>query len=746
MSVYRSASRQMMRDRLRDSMVSAGHFLRLFLPLAIALSVVAVGLYHKDRARSMENLQTMERNRIEVERTAVQRTLQNVVSDLLFLRDLYPFSEKHNARRPTPDIDRIRNAFIRFADVRGKYDQIRLLDRSGRELVRVDMDGGVASAAEESELQDKSSRYYYLRAVSLGPDDIFVTPFDLNVEHGQIELPHNPVLRLVASVRSFVGEQVGYLVLNYSGQALFKELKRLHVNSPGHISLLNSDGYWMLGPSPELEWGFMFEDGKAKTLERTLPEVWKLLHAGTSGQMLVDDGLYTFQTLKPLGEVEAEARRIQRKSRLRVTGLGSNDYEWKLVAHVPRHKLNAIVLSTKRTYLWTYGVLMAFAVLGAWIVSRATRYKAKANAELAHINRDLNTVVQRLERRNRASVRMNSLVDFLQACRTEDEIYDLVAGNLEQLLPGTSGMLSIHDEETGLLACAASWGGQTGCSRTLFAQDACWALRRGQSHVVSKPGSGPICSHFNPEPDTGFICVPLIAHGKVTGLLSTRFPMDTLAMESDRLQRYVANAEQNLVGVAEHVALTLSNLRLRESLREQSIRDQLTGLYNRRHMEESLSREFSRASRHSQPLSVIILDVDHFKNFNDTYGHEMGDEVLRKLGETLRTFSRVEDIACRFGGEEFLLILPGASAENAARRAEELRDTIENRMPVRHGDKKLRVTVSLGVSEFPEHAQSVETLITTADAALYDAKESGRNRVSVARPLAVVAHADGKES
>jgi diguanylate cyclase (GGDEF)-like protein len=187
--------------------------------------------------------------------------------------------------------------------------------------------------------------------------------------------------------------------------------------------------------------------------------------------------------------------------------------------------------------------------------------------------------------------------------------------------------------------------------------------------------------------------------------------------------------------VAERISLVLANLRVREALRSQSIRDPLTGLFNRRFMEESLEREVRRAARNDEGVALLMLDLDHFKLFNDTFGHQAGDMLLRGFGDFLSQGTRGQDVACRYGGEEFLLVLAGASIDAGCKRAELLREGLKQ-LTVRHAGQVLgRITVSIGVSAFPVHGATGEELVRGADRALYRAKEEGRDRVVVAGPM-----------
>jgi diguanylate cyclase (GGDEF)-like protein len=184
--------------------------------------------------------------------------------------------------------------------------------------------------------------------------------------------------------------------------------------------------------------------------------------------------------------------------------------------------------------------------------------------------------------------------------------------------------------------------------------------------------------------------------------------------------------------VAENVAISLSNLYLQEALRVQSVRDPLTGLFNRRYLEESGEQELHRMARGNQSGGFAMMDLDHFKTFNDTFGHEGGDTLLRAFGQFLREHLRQEDIACRYGGEEFCILFRGSSLDDTVRRAEQLRSEVTH-LAVQHGGQSLgAITVSIGVASYPTHGRTVTDLIAAADSALYRAKADGRNRVVTA--------------
>jgi diguanylate cyclase (GGDEF)-like protein len=240
----------------------------------------------------------------------------------------------------------------------------------------------------------------------------------------------------------------------------------------------------------------------------------------------------------------------------------------------------------------------------------------------------------------------------------------------------------------------------------------------------------PLCSHFSAPPAHGYCCVPIVADGQALGILHLQLVPPAPGVAAALLDP--AELRRLAETVSERLALALANVQLRDALRHQSIRDPLTGVFNRRYMQATLERELSRAARHRHSVGLIFLDLDHFKTFNDTHGHDAGDTLLRELGHLLRARLRVEDVICRYGGEEFVVILPEAALPVAVERAEQLRADVRALVIRHYGQTLGAVTLSAGVAMYPEHAPDGELLVRAADQALYQAKQQGRDRVVVA--------------
>lgn len=373
----------------------------------------------------------------------------------------------------------------------------------------------------------------------------------------------------------------------------------------------------------------------------------------------------------------------------------------------------------------------------AVIVSRDITERKRAEEALEQVNEKLKNWISELEQRNRQTALLNEMGDLLQTCLTVEEAYTVIAKSAQQLFSAESGALYMLNASEDLVEAAAVWGKPLP-DEGVFTPDECWALRRGHVYVVDDPGSELICKHLSHPPSAGYLCVPLMAQGKSLGMLHLQNENDMNGMkQSDEMWgRLKGSTKQQLaVAVAEHIALALANLKLRETLHNQAIRDPLTGLFNRRYMEESLKREVHRAERKGISLGVIMLDIDHFKQFNDTFGHAAGDVLLHELGSLLQVRIRKADIACRYGGEEFILILPETSPDDTRQRAEQLREEFKHLNLQYDGRSIKAATLSLGVAVFPEHGSTAEAISRAADLALFQAKREGRDRVVVGQPV-----------
>ena len=356
-----------------------------------------------------------------------------------------------------------------------------------------------------------------------------------------------------------------------------------------------------------------------------------------------------------------------------------------------------------------------------------------AQKELTASHERVGLLLDNAHRQTAEITQVSELGSLLQACASRQEVFRLIPERLRRLFPGASGSISLLSGSRNRLESVSEWG--ICPTDRIFTPEQCWAVRRGRTHLHPGGRSDPRCSHLLGEGPS--VCIPLVANGEAIGILSIQnndllSPARDHYLDSDSFAR----RGQIAATVAEYIAVAVANLNLRESLRLQAIRDPLTGLYNRRYMQEFLDRELHSARRKRRPLSVMMLDLDHFKRYNDTFGHSAGDRALASVGETLQRCIRAEDVACRYGGEEFALILPECSLRQASARAEEICSRFRGHRADPDAQTTSTITVSIGVAAFDETTDRFDLLLKFADDALYEAKRAGRDRVVVARPAA----------
>lgn len=322
-----------------------------------------------------------------------------------------------------------------------------------------------------------------------------------------------------------------------------------------------------------------------------------------------------------------------------------------------------------------------------------------------------------VEERTREIATLQNFATQLTACDSMQEMLDVVKLIASILLPRFSGSLAVTRSSRDKIEVVQNWNGEWDGVR-LYAPNECWALRTGKAYLGDITAGNVMCGHAADH--TGkTLCIPLIALGETHGVLHFKGPP-----EAD----WTVAEHQLALSIAEHTSLTLANLQLRESLHQQAIRDPLTGLYNRRYLIETMEREISRASRRDLSLGIIMIDLDHFKKFNDEYGHDTGDFVLSEFGRLVRTILRQEDIPCRFGGEEFTVLLPETDREGTAQVAAKLVAKIREHDFVFDGRSYGPVTLSVGAAIFPLNGKTADQLMKNADNALYEAKKAGRDR------------------
>ncbi len=357
--------------------------------------------------------------------------------------------------------------------------------------------------------------------------------------------------------------------------------------------------------------------------------------------------------------------------------------------------------------------------------------QSREELEIRVISRtsELSTKLKELEQRNLEISILHEMSEMIQVCRNSEETYPIMIRYLNKFFPHDSGAIFLFKNNLPHKKPIVTWGNHEE-KEIKFAQYDCWALRHSKPYMVEDVDEKIACSHVTQTPGTGHLCIPMIVQGEISGLFYLGFQqvVDGVILDKSKLER-----KRNLaITISEQLTLAIANLKLKESLKLQSVQDPLTGLFNRRHMEKYLERESHRAKRHQSVLGVIMIDIDHFKKVNDTYGHEAGDIVLKKLGSYLQKNVRIEDMACRFGGEEFAVVIVDTNLCDIKKKTKTICHEIREQLKVKYADETIEITVSAGAAAFPIHSSSIHEVLNLADSALYQAKKEGRDTAIVA--------------
>ena len=378
------------------------------------------------------------------------------------------------------------------------------------------------------------------------------------------------------------------------------------------------------------------------------------------------------------------------------------------------------VNQTADNTLWLGALGLLACLLILFVVFMIMHRETMRRAAIEHSLQKAFKQMQDISQENDLLSKMN---DYFQSCKSPEEAFEIISVNIRHLLPGTHGTIAIFNNSRNMIETKLFWGQKSGSMNEYHADD-CWALRRGRIHHVHPGSTEPVCHHVTNSKGI-HLCIPMQAHGDIIGsfFISTE--------DEDNLDSHKRQIAQN---ISEQVSLALANLRLQEKLRQQSIRDPMTNLYNRRYMEETMEREINRAQKNNLPLHVLMLDIDHFKRFNDTFGHDAGDLLIIEFARLIQKKTRKDDIACRYGGEEFLVMLPGLDEEDVVQWATELGNEVRQMRVEANGQALSQITISMGLAAYPQHGKTPSQLMHNADVALYRAKKGGRDQLVLYTP------------
>lgn len=352
----------------------------------------AVGMLHsRESGEYFERLAIEESVNIAFQREMIASRLDAVVSDLLFLsrqNELRALIDGNGSAEPLTQW--IAREYLAFCREKRVYDQVRFINAEGVEVVRVNFNGGTPYAVEAGELQRKADRYYFKDTIGLGPGEVFVSPFDLNIENGELELPLKPMIRFGVPVFDSSGEKKGIVILNYLGETLIAAMREMAGSARGRVMLVNGDGYWLSGPEPEDEWGFMIPARADRRFSTRHPEAWRDISASDRCQVHTPAGLFTAATIYPLKKEGASPSRRTRIYGDSILSMREDEYYWKIVSHVPQDALDAGIRGIRTKHFAMAVSLFPLAAISSWFIAPAVVRRKLDQVELyrsAHYDR-----------------------------------------------------------------------------------------------------------------------------------------------------------------------------------------------------------------------------------------------------------------------------------------------------------------------------------------------------------------------
>ncbi|NHH99983.1 Response regulator PleD [Oceanimonas sp. MB9] len=647
-------------------------FKRIVLWWLIAWALLGLGLW-VGKAIYDNGLQQQALNRhqhlIKAARTMLHEHLMVSVQDTQQLSAV-AFELGYLDNPTEQNQEMLKRVFLDSAAIYGRYDQIRILDLNGHERIRVNNSNAGAEAVPEHRLQSKRDRYYVQQGLKLSPGQVYLSPLDLNKERGELEVPFKPTLRLVRMMKSATGEPAGLLVLNLKAAGMLNQFIELFPEGD-RAMLLNADGYWMVNHEPDNEWGWMREQPEL-TVANWEPALWQQLQQSRSGSLHLEQNLFTFHWLDiaNIYESTSVARYIND------LGLVSDVQasQWAILVESDQQRWQSVAIYHRP---WFKGVLAGCFALVLLVVYLIVRNREQAREK---------AVLQREQLDNFRDLYENAPIGYItltqdgRITNVNRRTLEYLGYRREELIDHMhlAELMEVHSLEQAQAMLASMMEGEERYQRIRI------NAKNGDTLVMS-------CS--------------------VSSRLS-----DERTLELGRFS--MQNVSQQVY--------------MEQQLKELALKDPLTGVANRRWFDEQAEREMTRAHRTGSPLTLMVMDIDYFKKINDTHGHDAGDEVLKALAEHCQSIIRRADLLARFGGEEFVLLLPDTSLTQGIHKAESIRHALASFRVMVANETEIRFTVSLGVAAVSSRHADIKTLFKAADDALYQAKQAGRNRVCVA--------------
>jgi diguanylate cyclase (GGDEF)-like protein/PAS domain S-box-containing protein len=768
-------------------------YLILFLAISSFGGLVCWGIYQQTLNHILNELKLESNNLINQLTKQLGLAFIEIHSDLLYIIEQKELRQLSSTTSHPTAIANLRESWKSLSLQRKRYDQIRFLDTTGQERVRINYNKGTPVVVRDEALQSKKYRYYFTESINTPPGTIYSSPLDLNIENQQIELPLKPTIRFASPVFNADNKTIGVVILNHLAENILREFRRISAGFSGDAILLNWSGYTLLSPESAQDWGFMFPDSPQSGINVEHAEIWNIIQQLNRGQEITPQGLYTFDTINPSGVAvgsfctsclrvmlyipkELIDARLWRQLALKGYLFGSilillstmlaiaiwNREKRKTNEH-QLQRLNQQISDEHNLFLSGPSVIAKLRNELGWpiefISSNVTdllgyRPDRLMNGVLSFSNLIDPDYLEQYHRENvhadqdRLSNFKRNPYKILDHTNNRKWVQDTThlirddVGNLTHFFVHISDITHLKQVEEQLTES------HNHIQRVIDAiadPTLVIDISTHQLQLVNKSAAnlythdtqikdGMTCyrlSHKRNTPCTGkhdpCPISEILETKQSVSVVHKHYDCDGRVMHVDvRATPIFDESGENVVQIIESHRDITDTVNMEKQLQYIAETDRLTQVYNRTKFDDELKKQIAWAGLSHHSFALIMLDLDHFKQVNDNYGHDTGDQVLKRTVELLHKRIRKSDILARWGGEEFMIIAPKIDIDDLRAMLESLREAIED---IEH-DKVGTVTASFGATLLTS-TDNIQSLLKRADMALYRSKNTGRNRCTV---------------
>lgn len=740
---------------------------------------------HDDLIHQAQEISTHLNHRLET-------SIKHIHTDLYFLSDLI----EDNYRFHEAELEFLKPHFLAVSKHTKHYDQIAFLDHSGVEKIRIDYNNGMPSAAYDRELRSKAKHFYFTEAVSFNKHEIYTAPFELNTENRKIEIPLKPAIRFAKPVVNRHGITLGVVTINYLGQHLLDDIRHSGKRFNGNINLVNQEGYFLISPDNTLNWDFMFPQRTQIRFQDSYPNIWQNIPQFGFGHRKTNKGVFAYSQLYTDISNATDKHCFQCKLTLVLHTpsehfermVKSRLFEWRGYLVTIVGIFLALVIYGLRTHLKQRESIRQLKLLHQQITDErdlfvvgptiVIKWDSQFGWPVNYISSNVEQLLGHQKQRfDSGELSFSSIIapEFLHQIAIETQRaqrenlswfehspYQVVRADGKRLWVRDTTTV-IHNKDSQVTQFFAYINDITPLEeakeelenshqyiqkvvdtiadptlvidianyKLLIANQSARDIYAGGKeipadmtcHLLSHKCNTPCTGKHDPCPIQA-----IRDTGQATRVIHKHFSNDgaTIYAEVNATPIYDKSGK-NIVQIIESHRDITQHVEMEQQLKQLAATDRLTQISNRLEFDKQLEEQVQLAHANGTPLGLIMFDLDHFKRVNDTYGHDVGDEVIQETVNRIKTHTRKTDLLARWGGEEFMMIAPLITRESAEHIAEELRQRVCNVA----FDKVGMVTISLGVAMLKPN-EDIASLVKRVDEALYQSKQNGRNRTTVA--------------